>query len=86
MEAIAKQDSKVTEEEYDTLPEALEFSEQSKFKSMATYQLNKDDFPDYDTYVVRPGDSLAKISFMFDISIQRLKKINDLHSDDIFTG
>ena len=35
---------------------------------------------------MRPGDSLIRIAFMFDNSVTLIKKMNDLHSDEIYPG
>lgn len=37
-------------------------------------------------FKVREGDSLIRIAFMFDNSIALIKKMNDLHSDEIYLG
>ncbi|QVY61358.1 LysM peptidoglycan-binding domain-containing protein [Cytobacillus gottheilii] len=38
------------------------------------------------TYEVEKGDTLYRISKDFDLTVQQLKEMNDLHSDKIFPG
>ena len=42
--------------------------------------------PDFETYIVKTGDSLSSIASRFDISVNELRNINNLSGDTLFVG
>ena len=72
-----------------TVDQKLEYSDKNNFMHKSvTYKLSDDKLmkDEYKKFKVRQGDSLIRIAFMFDNSISHIKKINNLHGDDIYPG
>lgn len=68
--------------------------EQEEFYTLYDYQAiiesaglnSEENFKDYFEYVVQPGDTLSKISSLYDISVSNIQIYNDLEGDTIYAG
>lgn len=87
--ALSQYKDKITEMEKSILFQNKKFEELAKLRenlNLFIKETAKASSSNYETYTIREGDSLKKISRNFSVSVEELKSLNKLKDDLIMTG